>query len=77
MSAGNWFAEPTGGYSFRILARNSVDAPISGDSMFADNFSVVAGATAMSAVPEPSTYAAIAGLGALGLAFWHRRRKAA
>jgi hypothetical protein len=28
------------------------------------------------AVPEPSTYAAIAGVLALGLAFWHRRRKA-
>ena len=28
------------------------------------------------AIPEPSTYAALAGLGALGLAFWQRRRKA-
>jgi PEP-CTERM motif len=28
------------------------------------------------AIPEPSTYAAIAGLGALGLAFWRRRRAA-
>jgi fibronectin-binding autotransporter adhesin len=27
-----------------------------------------------SAIPEPSTYAALAGLGALGLAFWRRRR---
>lgn len=26
------------------------------------------------AIPEPSTYAALAGLGALGLAFWRRRR---
>ena len=26
------------------------------------------------AIPEPSTYAAIAGMGALGLAFWQRRR---
>lgn len=32
-----------------------------------DNMSV-------SAIPEPSTYAAIAGLGALGLAFWRRRQ---
>jgi len=27
------------------------------------------------AIPEPSTYAAFAGLGALGLAFWRRRRQ--
>jgi autotransporter-associated beta strand protein len=27
-----------------------------------------------SAIPEPSTYAVLAGLGALGLAIWHRRR---
>jgi hypothetical protein len=30
---------------------------------------------AVSAVPEPSTYAALAGVAALGLAMWHRRRK--
>lgn len=29
-----------------------------------------------SAVPEPSTYAVLAGLGALGLVLWHRRRRA-
>jgi|GEM_PF-4325065 len=29
------------------------------------------------AIPEPSTYAAFAGLGALGLAFWCRRKQAA
>ena len=27
------------------------------------------------AIPEPSTYAALAGLGALGLAFWRRRQR--
>ncbi len=31
----------------------------------------------ISAVPEPSTYAALAGVAALGLAAWHRRRRAA
>lgn len=44
------------------------------DAMFADTFSLTAG---MTAVPEPSTYAAIAGPGALGLALWRRRQKSA
>ena len=35
-----------------------------------DNFSLTA-----SAVPEPSTYAAIAGAAALFGAMWHRRRR--
>jgi hypothetical protein len=72
---GSWFAAPTDGYSFRVLARNTVDT-IPAATMFADNFSVTPGTTAMVAVPEPSTYAAIAGAAALGLAFWHRRRQA-
>jgi hypothetical protein len=74
-NGGSWFAAPTDGYSFRVLARNTVDT-IPAATMFADNFSVTAGATTMVAVPEPSTYAAIAGAAALGLAFWHRRRQA-
>lgn len=31
----------------------------------------------LSAIPEPSTYAALAGAAALGLAVWHRRRRTA
>jgi len=73
VSAGNWYAAPTDGYSFRILGRNSTNT-VAGDLMFADSFSVAAGATAISAVPEPSTYAALAGLGALGFACWRRRQ---
>ncbi len=42
-------------------------AAVTVGSAYADNFSV-------SAIPEPSTYAAFAGLGALGLAFWRRRQ---
>ena len=40
----------------------------------ADTFSGNLGAG--SAVPEPSTYAAIAGAAMLGFAGWHRRRRA-
>jgi hypothetical protein len=40
---------------------------IAAGDMYYDNLSV-------SAIPEPSTYAALAGLGALGLAFWRRRQ---
>jgi hypothetical protein len=72
---GSWYAAPTDGYSFRILASNTVDT-IPAATMYADNFSVTSGTTAMAAVPEPSTYAACAGAAALGLAFWHRRRQA-
>lgn len=35
------------------------------------------GIQVLSAVPEPSTWAALLGAGALGVAVWHRRRKAA
>jgi hypothetical protein len=41
---------------------------------FLDDFSST-GLT-VAAVPEPATYAALAGLAALSLAFWHRRRRA-
>jgi hypothetical protein len=40
-------------------------------TVYADDFSL--SATPITAVPEPSTYAAFAGLAALGLAFWRRR----
>lgn len=61
-----WSGAPTDGFSFRILALSSVDA-ISAGQLYADNFSVTA-------VPEPSTYAALAGLGAFGLVLWRRRQ---
>jgi len=45
---------------------------ISGDTMDIEGF----GLSRVSAVPEPSTYAACAGLAVLSLACWRRRRKA-
>lgn len=55
------------GFFFEVFANSNAAAAISTGSMYADNFSV-------SAIPEPSTYAAFAGLGALGLAIWRRRQ---
>ncbi len=61
----------TNGFNFGVFGTNTLTTgTIASGIVYADNFSV-------SAVPEPSTYAAFAGLGALGLALWHRRRKAA
>jgi hypothetical protein len=53
----------------------------SSTSNFQDNlsnylpFSSISGEVTVSNVPEPSTYAAIAGTVMLGFAFWHRRRQ--
>lgn len=57
----------TGGFNFEIFGNSNMAAAISSGAVYADNFAV-------SAIPEPSTYAAFAGLGALGLAFWRRRQ---
>lgn len=46
---------------------NGATGAITSGQMYYDNLSV-------SAIPEPSTYAAFAGLGALGLALWRRRQ---
>jgi hypothetical protein len=46
--------------------------PISGLS---GPYGIVATDSAVSAVPEPSTYAAFAGLGVLGVATWRRRKR--
>ena len=40
------------------------------------NFQFSVTATELTAIPEPSTYAAIAGAAMLGLAAWRRRRRA-
>lgn len=48
---------------------NNIGTAVTSGQMYFDNFSVTA-------IPEPSTYAALAGLGALGLACWRRRRVA-
>lgn len=58
------------GFGLEFYASASAGLAINAGQLTFDNFAV-------SAIPEPSTYAALAGLGALGLAFWHRRRKVA
>ncbi len=64
----NWSAgTATSGFFFDVFGNSNFADAITSGSMFADNFSV-------SAIPEPSTYAAMAGAAALGLAFWRRRK---
>jgi len=57
----------TNGFNFEVFGNSNLAGALSVGSVYGDNFAVTA-------VPEPSTYAAIAGLGALGLAVWRRRQ---
>ena len=57
------------GFNLGITGNSDAAGAISVGSIYADNFSV-------SAVPEPSTYAAIFGGLVLGLAIWRRRQAA-
>lgn len=64
-------SDVTNGFNFGVFGTSTLTTgTIASGIVYADNFSV-------SAVPEPSTYAALAGLGALGLALWRKRRKTA
>lgn len=62
-----WPTAPTDGFLLGIWAQSSIAAEITSGQLYADNFAV-------SAVPEPSTYAAIAGALMLGFAAWRRRK---
>jgi hypothetical protein len=67
----SWNPGPTSGFGLEyygaLYGNGSSTGPLflSGQA-YADNLSI-------SAIPEPSTYAALAGLAALGLAVWRRR----
>lgn len=56
-------------FGLELFARSAGGAGAVAGGITYDNMGV-------SAVPEPSTYAALAGLGALGLVFWRRRKLA-
>jgi hypothetical protein len=60
---------PSTGFSLSLYAFSGGVEHVA-DPMFFDNFAVA------TAVPEPSTYAIFAGLGALGLVVWRKRRVA-
>lgn len=68
--ANAWTTAPTDGFVLGIWAQTGANLAIGSGQLYADNFSV-------SAVPEPSTYAAIAGALMLGFAAWKRRSKRA
>lgn len=64
---------------FINIIGGTLPTTISGGALDGAAYAGVYGRTVsfqIQAVPEPSTYAALAGAAALGLAFWHRRRKA-
>ena len=67
---GTYSVTDTSGTILRLslVGSSDLDLPVGGLN------SVTIGTVA---IPEPSTYAALAGLGALGLVAWHRRRAAA
>jgi len=72
-SAVDLYLTETPSTDFSIAFQNWVGGSGGGaQDIYLDNLTL----TATSAVPEPSTYAALAGLGALGLALWRRRRQA-
>jgi len=67
--ATTWSVAPTSGFGVNLFSYSG-NVDVASGQLYYDNFS-------MTAVPEPSTYAAIAGIGALGLAFWRKRQGAA
>lgn len=71
--AQNWNMTGASTFSLALASYSGDDITgpaIGAGGVYFDNFSVTA-------IPEPSTYAALAGFGALGLALWCRRQKTA
>ena len=65
-----WTADsPSNGFLFETFMNANLGSPLTAGTAFMDNFSV-------SAVPEPSAFAALAGLAMLGLAATRRRTRA-
>ncbi len=72
LNTDDWLVDPTTGFSLSLFTTNirygspSPSYTVASGQAYLDNFSV-------SAIPEPSTYAAIFGAGALAFAVWRRR----
>ncbi|MBI2814822.1 MAG: PEP-CTERM sorting domain-containing protein [Opitutae bacterium] len=67
-TTGSFFLGSGGGYGFSGAIDNVRAFTFTGGTF---------SSSMLTAIPEPSAYAALAGLGALGLAFWRRKRAAA
>lgn len=68
-SVSGWTANaPTSGFNYELFMNSNLGAELIAGTASMDNFS-------LTAVPEPSTYAAIAGGLMLGFAAWKRRRQ--
>lgn len=65
--ATTWLMGPNDTFSFAILLQTT-GVPVDFGALYVENFRT----SGLSAIPEPSAGAALAGLGMLGLAFWRR-----
>jgi hypothetical protein len=66
----------SGGTAMTTISQFLIRGTTGSPAMTMDELRIGTTWASVTAIPEPSTYAAIAGVLALGLALWHRRREA-